>query len=188
MGLLLSCSHNVERELGPAPGAASFPVEITPSKKLTSIETALQDTQGEPIWVKCASCHENVEIGSIATRTTELKEFHRGLSFSHGTMSCKNCHEPGAPLKLHLATGEVVPLEEAMQLCSQCHGPKRVAYDHGAHGGKTGYWDLSRGAQKKNHCVDCHDPHTPQIARVIPARRPVDRGATPSNQDSKRHQ
>ncbi len=73
-------------------------------------------------------------------------------------------------------------MNEALELCSQCHGPQRTSYDHNAHGGLNGYWDLSRGPRIKNHCVDCHDPHLPAIQQVVPVLPPIDRGEVPSKE------
>ena len=185
---LVSCSQNAEREMAPAPGEANYSVEINQSERLVSIETGKKDVNGNPIRVRCATCHDVVNVGDTVKKPDDLKEFHQGLTFTHGSLACANCHEPEEPLLLRLATGETVPTSEAMQLCSQCHGPKRNAYNHGAHGGKTGHWDLSRGGQLRNNCVDCHDPHSPQIQQVIPAPRPIDRGNTPPPIDEGSHE
>jgi predicted CXXCH cytochrome family protein len=31
----------------------------------------------------------------------------------------------------------------------------------------NGHWDLTRGPQFKNNCVDCHDPHAPSFPKMI---------------------
>jgi hypothetical protein len=62
-----------------------------------------------------------------------------------------------------------------MDLCGQCHGPQARDYAHGAHGGMTGYWDLSRGPRERNNCIDCHDPHAPAFPKVRPVFAPKDR-------------
>jgi hypothetical protein len=64
---------------------------------------------------------------------------------------------------------------DAMTLCAQCHGPQFRDYQNGSHGGMNGHWDLSRGPRLRNHCVDCHDPHVPQVLPVHPAPGPKDR-------------
>lgn len=76
---------------------------------------------------------------------------------------------------LHLATGEQVPMLQAIRLCAQCHGTQWRDYQRGAHGGMFGYWDLSRGSRTRNHCVDCHDPHTPKFVGGRPVLPPRDR-------------
>ena len=59
-----------------------------------------------------------------------------------------------------------------MTLCAQCHGPQFRDYQHGAHGGMTGYWDLTKGGRMRNNCIDCHDPHAPKYPTVTPGPRP----------------
>jgi hypothetical protein len=76
---------------------------------------------------------------------------------------------------LRLADGRSLPYSDVMSLCAQCHGPQFRDYQHGAHGGMTGYWDLSKGGRTRNSCIDCHDPHAPKYPTVTPARGPNDR-------------
>jgi hypothetical protein len=73
-----------------------------------------------------------------------------------------------------------VEFADVMKLCAQCHGPQFRDYQHGAHGGMNGYWDLSRGGRSRNNCIDCHDPHAPAYVGAIPAPRPRDRFLTPA--------
>ena len=54
-------------------------------------------------------------------------------------------------------------------------GPQRRDYDHGAHGGMQGYWDLRRGPRTRNHCVECHDVHSPAFGAFRPMPAPRDR-------------
>jgi hypothetical protein len=105
----------------------------------------------------------------------ELDQFHQGLELEHGILRCGACHSERAPTRLHLADGRQLERSQAMELCRQCHGPQYRDYEHGAHGGMVGHWDLSRGPRTRNHCIDCHDPHAPQIREVIPAPPPRDR-------------
>lgn len=126
-------------------------------------------------WVKCETCHALRPASVLPASMLELDQFHQGLELEHGDLRCGACHTEGASTTLHLADGRKLPAGAAMQLCAQCHGPQYRDYQHGAHGGMTGHWDLSRGARTRNHCVDCHDPHAPQIRKVIPAPPPRDR-------------
>ncbi|MBI5610873.1 MAG: hypothetical protein HY902_18485 [Deltaproteobacteria bacterium] len=66
-------------------------------------------------------------------------------------------------------------MSSVIELCSQCHGPQARDYQHGAHGGMTGYWDLRRGDRFRNVCVDCHNPHVPAYPQFAPVQRPRDR-------------
>ena len=67
---------------------------------------------------------------------------------------------------LHLAGGETLfPLSDSPQLCGQCHQKRYEAWDEGEHGvpaWKEGEPGIP-GAEKVK-CVNCHEPHQPQIA------------------------
>jgi hypothetical protein len=99
---------------------------------------------------------------------------HTGLMFQHGTIACRACHDADHFDRLHLASGESIPMVEVMRLCSQCHGPQARDYANGSHGGMTGYWDQRRGPRVRNNCADCHDPHNPRFPVFRPLPPPVD--------------
>ncbi len=166
------------RRYGPAPSASVFPVTIHQPPRLVSIETGGVDARGEPQRAPCVTCHSMREKTTVPTSTTEMREFHVGMTFSHGGLTCASCHRGGQPPMLGLADGRSVPTSEAMQLCAQCHGPQYRGYQRSAHGGGRGHWDLSRGPREKNHCVDCHDPHVPKFQPSTPVLPPGDRGVT----------
>ena len=88
-------------------------------------------------------------------------------------MSCHNAAEGYGSLRL--ADGKSLPYSEVMTLCAQCHGPQYRDYLHGAHGGMTGHWDLTKGGRYRNNCIDCHDSHAPKYPTVMPAAGPNDR-------------
>ena len=178
---LVACNEDRPHTFQPRPGEPSFDVHIASAENLTSIETDALTHNGKPTRVRCETCHAQVDIGKPARAPNELAAFHKGLKFAHGTLACSACHEPGEPLLLRLATGETIPMTEAMTLCSQCHGPKRRSYDNGSHGGMNGHWDLSRGPRLRNQCVHCHDPHSPKLTPVAPVHPPRDRGQLPQN-------
>lgn len=184
---LLGCDGDQQRAFQPAPGPASHPVVIAESANLTSIETDVLTPQGGVARVRCETCHAQVDVGEPAKSPEELVAFHRGFKLKHGNLECASCHQPGEPLSLKLATGEGIPMEDAMTLCSQCHGPTRRSYDNGSHGGMNGSWDLSRGPRLRNQCVHCHDPHGPALPQVVPVLPPRDRGELPDPQATKEH-
>jgi hypothetical protein len=108
-----------------------------------------------------------------------LAGIHGGLNGVHGKLACVSCHNPAKGYdSLRLADGKSLPFTEVMALCAQCHGPQFRDYEHGAHGGMTGHWDLSRGGRERNNCIHCHDPHAPKYPTVAPARGPNDRFLT----------
>lgn len=163
----------------PAPGAHA--VTIRQPARLGRVRLgapprapgAAQSSGGLP--VKCETCHALRPPAPLPESMLELDQFHQGLELQHGSLRCAACHTEKDSTTLHLADGRKLRAGQAMELCRQCHGPQYRDYEHGAHGGMTGYWDLTRGPRVKNHCVDCHDPHAPQIRQVIPAPPPRDR-------------
>lgn len=123
-----------------------------------------------------AACHSLRPSNPENSKPGHLDEFHQGLRFSHGQLSCVSCHNPGDNYSsLRLADGRSVPFEESITLCAQCHGPQYRDYERGAHGGMAGYWDLKRGDRVRNHCQHCHDPHVPNYPKFYPAAAPQDR-------------
>lgn len=175
---LVACGTDQPRPSRPPPGPPAFAVEINQPARLTSVETGEVDALGRPLRVACVTCHSLRAPTAPPTSTAELDEFHQGLEFAHGELSCASCHVAGEQRTLRKADGTEVDMRDAMVLCRQCHGQQARAYDHGAHGGMTGHWDLSVGGRVRNHCVDCHDPHVPAFQPMQPAPGPRDRGSS----------
>lgn len=155
--------------------SAHYPVIVRQPAAPPRIELAGQDPQGRVGSVACSTCHtvrpDNLENKTSAT----LDEFHQGMTFSHGTIACYACHNPQESDSLRLADGSSLPFTNVLTLCSQCHSKQAESFAHGAHGGMNGHWDLSRGPQTKNNCVDCHDPHQPKYPKMIVGFKPKDR-------------
>ncbi|MEQ1826745.1 MAG: hypothetical protein ABL921_12400 [Pirellula sp.] len=142
------------------------------------VSTSHADAKGNPITLQCAACHSMRHVNRELSQTQELNEFHQKLRFSHGTLTCTSCHNSTENYAtLRLANGASVAFEDSMDLCAQCHGSQYRDYQHGAHGGMQGYWDLSRGDRIKNHCQHCHDPHVPNFPKFQPVTGPRDRFA-----------
>jgi hypothetical protein len=142
------------------------------SPRTPSVATGKVDARGGPVRVACSVCH-TTRPPNAETRAP-LRDFHQGLSFDHGALGCLACHDSRDYDRLHLADGSPLPYARTLDLCSQCHGGMRRAYDHGAHGGMQGHWDLKRGDRSRNHCIDCHDPHVPAFPRLRPVFAPRD--------------
>ncbi|MDG2223620.1 MAG: cytochrome c3 family protein [Rubripirellula sp.] len=141
------------------------------------------DPQGRRGEVACSTCH-SVRKANLENKTTDtLNEFHEGLVVNHGKLACYACHNPDDSDSLRLADGTNVAYQDVMTLCSQCHGQQATAFAHGAHGGMNGHWDLTRGPQMKNNCVDCHDPHSPSFPSMIVDFKPKDRFNAPAEHD-----
>ena len=174
--VVLGCQRDRREPVRPPPGAPIGIVEIHQPERLTSIATTEVDALGRPIRVACVTCHSLRKPTRLPSSTAELDEFHQGLKFAHGTMSCGSCHVIGDQRSLRQADGSLVDMRDAIVLCRQCHGPQARDYDHGAHGGMAGHWDLSVGGRTRNHCVDCHDPHVPAFQPSLPVLPPRDLG------------
>ncbi len=147
------------------------------------VDTGLTDLQGNRVTVACSTCHSTRKPDFENKSPADLKEFHSELKFSHGNVSCLSCHNDKNYDSLKLADGRQIEFTEVMTLCAQCHGPQKVAYDHGAHGGMAGHWDLTRGERIRNNCVDCHQAHAPQFPLMRPTFKPKDRFLEPSRTD-----
>lgn len=127
------------------------------------LDSGTVDSSGQPVLVECSICHGTRTPNFNNRYATDLKDFHKGVQVAHGTVTCLSCHHPDDYQSLRLADGTRVEFENVMQLCGQCHGPQLRDYQRGAHGGMSGYWDLSQGPQFKNNCVDCHQAHHPKF-------------------------
>ncbi|EMI19929.1 putative secreted protein [Rhodopirellula maiorica SM1] len=143
------------------------------------IDSGVVDPQGRSGTVACSTCH-SVREPNFANRTPgDLDQFHQGMAFSHGSTTCYSCHNPEDTDTLRLADSTKVDYVDVMTLCAQCHGPQWRDYQHGVHGGMNGYWDLTRGPQTRNNCIDCHDPHVPAFPKMQPTFKPRDRFLSP---------
>ena len=129
---------------------------------------------GSPETVACGTCHVTKEPNVKIASGEALKDFHPGLKYAHGNLTCLSCHNSDDYDQLRLADGRALPFPQTMTLCAQCHGPQHRDYQRGSHGGMTGYWDLTKGPRTRNHCITCHDPHAPAYPQVMPVFKPLD--------------
>lgn len=149
--------------------------ELVRQRPAPRVQTGLTDHAGRPATVACGTCHAVRQPNPANRASTDLDQFHQGLQIAHGGNTCLSCHNPGDYDSLKLADGRKVAFPDAIELCSQCHGPQRRDYDQGAHGGMNGHWDLKRGGRVRNTCIDCHDPHVPKFQAMHPMPPPRDR-------------
>jgi len=158
--------------------APKFPTTILAPPIPQGVQTSLTNPHGDAVSLDCKSCHAVREPDRTTANVEKLDQFHQGLHFTHGTLKCVSCHNTDDGYStLHLADGTAIEFADSMTLCAQCHGTQHTDYQHGAHGGMTGYWDLTRGPRVRNHCLHCHDPHTPKYPVVQPVAPPRDRFA-----------
>lgn len=140
------------------------------------LKTSIRDIDGDPVGIKCSTCHTEGNIGDPPADTAgELTEFHTEMEFGHGDLTCSSCHATDDRDKLKLADDTRIDFEETIDQCAQCHSSEYRSFRHGAHGGASGYWDRTEGPRERNHCVVCHDPHDPSFPSVMPADPPRDR-------------
>ncbi|MFK7959735.1 MAG: cytochrome c3 family protein [Phycisphaerales bacterium] len=161
--------------------ATMYPVVIRRPSGPPVIE--VEHADGTTGSVSCGVCH-TTRTPDLTNRTpADLTLFHQDMAFAHGGLSCYSCHHPDQPNALRLADQTAISYPDVMTLCSQCHGTQARDYAHGAHGGMTGYWDLSRGPRERNNCTNCHDPHQPAFPQMTPTFKPRDRFLTPDTAD-----
>jgi hypothetical protein len=152
-----------------------YRVEIRRPEGPPLVELAGSDPQGRSGKVACSTCHSVRKPNRENKTSASLDEFHQGLQVSHGSLACYACHNAENTDTLRLADSTAVQYADVMTLCSQCHAAQAASFAHGAHGGMNGFWDLSRGPQTKNNCIDCHDPHAPNYPKMIVGFKPRDR-------------
>lgn len=160
-------------------GSEVHPVVVNRPDGPPRVVTGILDDLGRPVTVSCASCHANMEPNFTTRSGEQLEEFHLGLHFDHGNMTCLTCHNANNYNALRLADGSEIAYQNVQSMCAQCHAPQHRDFLRGAHGGMSGYWDRSRGPQHRKNCIDCHDPHAPAFPHMIPTFKPYDRFLTP---------
>jgi len=161
------------------PSGQRFPVVINKPPPAPRVRVATDPETGKGIFVRCQTCHATKKPSPQTDGAHLPALFHQALKFQHGGLACLACHDRHDYDRLHLADGKPVAYADVMTLCAQCHSKRHTDYQHGAHGGMNGYWDLSRGGRTRKHCVDCHNPHWPQFPRMRPTFKPIDRFLTP---------
>jgi hypothetical protein len=164
-----------QAEFQPNTTTPLYNVSIHQPNELHAPVTLIVNADGKRANASCTSCH-SMKVPNTTTHATEdLKMFHQGLVFQHGPTTCLGCHNNNDYDTLKLSDGKSVLFKNVLTLCAQCHGPQYRDYKHGAHGGMSGYWDLTKGPRTRNVCTDCHDPHAPKYRGVLPAPPPQDR-------------
>lgn len=118
----------------------------------------------------CSSCHEGF-VGDQGTQA--LEDQHKDIVFDHGAnSSCLNCHNAKNSDTYVDYAGNEIPGDQPTKLCAKCHGPQTREWEYGIHGRTNGHWDAKFGDQVKLDCVQCHDPHKPHFAQMVPRTRP----------------
>ncbi len=141
------------------------------SAMVLGLVTGKRDGQGRPVRVACQTCHQKIVSANADVYRKADASFHANIKLRHGRKTCRTCHRLPYFTDFNLADGTPVPHGDVKILCGQCHARRLLEYENGAHGGMTGYWDRRQGERQRNHCLDCHNPHSPGIPLVRPAPR-----------------
>ena len=115
----------------------------------------------------CTECHSK-PLKELKGK--EYKKAHWDIKLMHAQqeiMNCTTCHNGNDMDHLKSLTGESIDFNRSYKLCSQCHSPQFEDWKGGAHGKNIGGWSLPRAAMT---CVNCHNPHKPQIESRWPSR------------------
>lgn len=166
---------NTDSEATDTAASQRYPIQVRRPSGPPTVTLATGDPQAAAARIACSTCHSTREPNYDNKDHTSLDEFHQGIRVDHHKVACYACHHPKDADSLRSADGRPIAYADVMTLCSQCHGSQATAFAHGAHGGMVGFWDLSRGPQMKNNCIDCHDPHAPQFPKMIVEFKPRDR-------------
>ena len=163
----------------PLPDTGPHPVVTHTPRGLGVLDTDRTDIHGAPIGIACATCHApGADRAAMVESLGNPETMHSTIELKHGELTCGSCHDDDRS-RLRLADGTTFAMDEAMRLCAQCHGPQKRDYAAGAHGGMSGYWDLSQGPRTRNHCLDCHSAHDPAFRGGAPVLPPRDRFLPP---------
>ena len=98
-----SADKPVSRPVPAAPIAGKFSVTIRKPSGPPRVVTTLKDVHGSSVTVACSTCHTTRPPNHQNKTVKTLDEFHSGMAFSHGTVSCLSCHNPNDYDSLQLA-------------------------------------------------------------------------------------
>lgn len=127
------------------------------------------DVGGQPL--RCDDCHR---LFDSANRPAGALAQHADIVLDHGLNdACLNCHDAEQRERLVLRGGGTVGLDQAAQLCAQCHGPTWRDHQRGIHGRSHGSWDPASPERSALGCTECHDPHAPAFPGLAPLPAPA---------------
>lgn len=116
----------------------------------------------------CTECH-NKPVDQLRQEGLG-KKAHWDITIKHAdtkTMACLSCHNSDNMDNLQSITGDPIDFNFSYKLCSQCHSKQVKEWVGGAHGKNISGWKSERVSKL---CVECHNPHQPQIAKRWPSR------------------
>ncbi|MBL1215869.1 MAG: hypothetical protein D8M59_00055 [Planctomycetes bacterium] len=128
----------------------------------------------------CNECHDLLK-STVEVLPRTLTQ-HTHIVLQHGMNDrCLYCHDAEDRSKLTMLGGEKIPFTESPRLCAKCHGTTYRDWQAGTHGRTNGYWDTSRGPQKRLLCAECHEPHRPAYPPYQPLPGPYMLRTDPDN-------
>jgi len=122
----------------------------------------------------CSQCHVSLRPDEVEPASS----FHTEKAISgHGEplRGCFDCHNANDLDALRLVSGDPIQFQQVDTLCGQCHGKIYQAWEAGAYGKRTGFWN---GEKRHYSCSECHDPHQPTFAPIEPDPAPLRPGET----------
>ena len=120
---------------------------------------------------RCSDCH-GVFDSRVVDPPVDLKQ-HAHIELRHGMNDrCYNCHGREDRNKLLLHGGVEIGYDQVEMLCAKCHGTTYRDWQVGMHGRTNGSWDKGSGRQVRLKCTQCHDPHAPAYAPIVPMPAP----------------
>jgi hypothetical protein len=127
----------------------------------------------------CYACHDKRTPPTLKfdeNHSIIIPDEHENIEMSHGPHHrndvCFNCHNEQNLLTFQARDGRELRFQDSSALCGSCHGPTFRDWEAGVHGRTSGYWDRTKGEALRLDCVNCHDPHSPQIPTLQPAPGP----------------
>lgn len=117
---------------------------------------------------RCTECHNDF---SSPRRQQNLEGEHADIDarFDHGLNTyCVNCHHQTDRNSYVDHDGSPIPSSEPAKLCAKCHGPTYRDWQAGVHGRLNGSWLRSSPERTRLLCIQCHDPHAPKFAPMVP--------------------
>lgn len=155
--------------VAPYSGAVPVPEWATDSTPVRQPRLEPRYAQGVFTY-RCSDCHRIIPSPLETDRTLTQ---HREIHLEHGINTrCFNCHHRTNRDAFVDDYGGEIPWNEPQLLCAKCHGPVYRDWQHGSHGRTNGYWDPRQGPQRRLRCIQCHDPHCPPFAPMVPAPGP----------------
>lgn len=148
--------------------ATAAPIPLVNASKVApvTVRTVGTELRRRDTGEACHECHSDMERPD-KDPVLDVEEHKRHLN--HGrNKRCFNCHQSDPKKRDQFIDddGSPIPYGEVVRLCARCHGPHYRDWKAGAHGRRNGYWDTTRGEQRPQLCIACHDPHSPHFTTL----------------------